>query len=216
MSINSLYTKAKRASKIISSYCKGSVYGIRPGYIHKKETQHFDDTHNADEWQKEVYATALDVFNSESYTTVLDIGCGSAYKLRSFFKDHNYTGVEIGATLDYLKSTYPTDPWCTINDCYGKTYDLIILSDVIEHVPDPAFFLQDIISNIHFHKIIISTPDRALLEGSDLGPAKNPTHYREWNQAEFSLFISSLLRVDKQIISNLEQATQLIIASPKS
>jgi SAM-dependent methyltransferase len=93
---------------------QGTLHGIRPGYIHKKETVAFDDTHNEDEWQKEVYDFALMTFKENSMTTVLDIGCGSGYKLRSVFAGKDYTGSEIEPTLSYLKKTYPSDKWCTL------------------------------------------------------------------------------------------------------
>ena len=194
---------------------QGTLHGIRPGYIHKKETVAFDDTHNEDEWQKEVYDFALMTFKENSMTTVLDIGCGSGYKLRSVFAGKDYTGSEIEPTLSYLKKTYPSDKWCTLTECHTRSYDLIILSDVIEHIKNPSSFLHNILKNISFEKMVISTPDRDLLSGSALGPALNPSHYREWTSPEFKDFMSSHMTVEDHFISNKEQATQLILAAPK-
>lgn len=209
MSINRL----SRGFAILGSALKGSKYAIRPGYIHKKTTTHFDDTNNEDEWQKEVYSFALETFQSNSFKKVLDIGCGSAYKLRSSFDGLDFTGSEIEPTLTYLKSSYPLEKWKDLKDCYNESYDLIILSDVIEHIDNPSDFLKNIINNIPFKKMVISTPDRSLLEGSSLGPALNPSHYREWTTEEFKRFISTIMNVEDHFISNKEQATQVVLAS---
>ena len=192
------------------------MYQIRKGYIHRKKVAFFDDTNNTDEWQKEVYAEAAKYMIQNHFNTLLDIGCGSGYKLLKYFKEYDFTGVEIEPTLSNLKSTYPENKWTTLESANGKSYDLIICSDVIEHVSHPGIFLENIIKNIDFKTIIISTPDRHIVRGvNDYGPPKNISHYREWNQKEFHAFISDYLLVRKHYISNPDQGTQVIYARKK-
>jgi len=205
----------KRSFKIFRSFLSGKKYGIRAGYIHRIESGHFDDSENEDQWQKEVYQFGADLSEKQKYKTILDIGCGSGYKLLKYFNDYETTGCEIEPTLSFLKNTYPTNHWEKLEACFAQKYDLIIISDVIEHVKDPESFLSNIIDNIEFKQLIISTPERDLLNHSTFGPPLNTSHFREWTMKEFGQFISAFLIVEKHHISNQSQCTQMVLGSPK-
>jgi hypothetical protein len=93
--------------------------------------------------------------------------------------------------------------------------DLVIASDVIEHVPDPDALLQYILC-IAPRSVILSTPDRNLLRlGTHNGPPLNPTHLREWSMAELHAYLSVFLEIDEHFISSAAQATQCVLARPR-
>jgi SAM-dependent methyltransferase len=202
---------------VVVQFCFSKpAYRIKRGYRHRVSTDQFDDSHNKDEWQKEVYAQARDFLDESDYCSVLDIGCGSGYKLIKYFGEFAATGVEIEPTLSKLKLKYPHYPWTRLGATFGKSFDMIICSDVIEHVDRPDFFLEQINQNIQFKTIIISTPERDMIRGkNDFGPPKNISHFREWNKKEFHAFISDYFLVNKHYISNAQQGTQVIYAQKR-
>jgi cyclopropane fatty-acyl-phospholipid synthase-like methyltransferase len=191
-------------------------YQIKKGYKHRSSVEHFDDTQTNDEWQKEVYEYAHNQFILKNYKSILDIGCGSGFKLLKHFSAYNTIGVEIKPTIDFLKKKFPFRSWKLLNEVYGNSFDMVIIADVIEHVENPDLFIKEIFENINFKSIIISTPDRNLLHSKfHFGPPTNPCHFREWNFKEFSKFINKYIQIEDHIISNKYQGTQLVFGQKK-
>ena len=201
---------------IIRSIFNSKKYGIKSGYFHRNKIIHFDDSNNKDEWQKEVYEFAFDYYNQNKFTSIIDIGCGSAYKLLKYFQDQQFIGVEVEPTLQNLKKLYPDKVWLNFFEIKDISVDLVICSDVIEHIENPAEFIDFLNRNINFKKIIISTPERDLMHSKlHYGPTKNICHYREWNSKELKNFLASYLIIESHHISNRKQATQVILASKR-
>ena len=98
------------------------------------------------------------------------------------------------ASKIYNKSKYVAadfdDPstWSSL----GITPDVLICSDVIEHLSRPENLLKYIahISNQNT-KIFISTPNRRKVRGSNNRQSPNRAHVREWSEAEFRKLIVS-------------------------
>ena len=189
------------------------VYNIKRGYIHKEKYVYFDDTSNTDKWQQEVYAKALEYAEKDNLNTIIDFGCGSAYKLKKYFNDYQTTGIDISPTYEFLKKTYPKDNWLNFGDfdMASLSGDIVICSDVIEHVLDPDVLLNNIkkIKNVKY--IFISTPDRNLIYSERFGPPYNPSHIREWTFEELETYIGEHFDVIEHMITNRKQWTQLII-----
>ena len=189
------------------------TYFIKQNYIHRQNNNYFDDTPFKDEWQKEVYQFARQILNDNKFCSVLDIGTGSGFKLLKNFKDFNTLGIDVTKTVDWLNLTYPdrlwSDQFLPING-----FDLIISSDVIEHIPDPDTLL-DLIAQCNPKLIVLSTPDRSLFKLGHDGPPVNRSHVREWTMSEFNQYVSSRFEVLNHFISNKEQATQVILAKPR-
>ena len=187
-------------------------YDIRRGYIHRKNVPHFDDMDNKDEWQKEVYERARDITITNNYKSICDIGCGSGYKLLKYFQGYEITGVEVEPTLGKLIKMYPNNNWQSFNNIINKHFDLVILADVIEHLKEPDLFFKDFLNKVSFNVIIVSTPDRSIMNDIySFGPPANKHHYREWTSSEFRKFIEKFLQIDDQYISNTAQFTQVIV-----
>jgi 2-polyprenyl-3-methyl-5-hydroxy-6-metoxy-1,4-benzoquinol methylase len=188
-------------------------YGIKENYVHRIENKYFNDTANTDGWQKEVYTFAKKVADENNFLKILDIGTGSGFKLINNFSDKDTLGIDVPKTVSWLKENYPNKNWSS--DFIPVTgYDLIIASDVIEHIPYPDTLL-DLIENSKPKLAILSTPDRDLLKRGQDGPPKNGAHVREWTMPEFYNYISSRFTVLEHFISNKKQATQTMLIKLK-
>jgi hypothetical protein len=200
----------------MTNYCIKDNYTIRPIPIFH------NDITLKDEYQDEVYKYAKEIFIKHKLTNILDLGCGSAYKLFKYFHGEQFVGIEIEPTLTWLQSTFPsgtlskscTSPlWVDWNLCIPIKSDLVICADMIEHVQNPDNIF-DFISKCNPNRVIISTPDRGLLPKGQEGPPNNPCHVREWTFHEFNKYISSKgWQIHNHFISNKEQGTQVIEAS---
>lgn len=190
-------------------------YEIKRGYIHRTKSEHFDDTPLKDEYQKEVYELARFYLEKHHLTNVFDIGCGSAYKLLHFFHEYNTVGTDISPTYEFLVNTYPNRTWINAADTdkYPKATDLIICADVIEHLVNPDELLN-LIGKIDFRFLFISTPERSMVRGwYDYGPPDNTCHVREWNAKEFKRYVGQYFQIIGHHITNVEDATQLLICT---
>jgi len=180
---------------------KENNYFLPREYVHRRDMKPWDDSefHN-DLYQKEVYALAARTMaENPSWKTVIDIGCGSGYKLIKQLGCYDTIGVELPIALPALYRRYPDRDWREYNEHLFATCspDLLISADVIEHVEEPDHFLLGLQLFRTVKKFIFSTPDRHLVRGpKDMGPPGNPAHYREWTLPEFKRYLSCFFTVD--------------------
>lgn len=194
-----------------------AFFSIKPGYHQATSAEQLDATSSTDEWQKEVYQLAADIAGENSYSTILDVGCGSGYKLVNQLGKHNTTGIEVNPTFDWLQKKYPNKKWLLFDEVQPADLqaDLVICADVIEHVANPDDLL-DFISEINFQQLIISTPERDIVAGkNDYGPPENTAHYREWNAVEFKNYLRQRFAINDQQILNSKSVTQVVICQKK-
>jgi 2-polyprenyl-3-methyl-5-hydroxy-6-metoxy-1,4-benzoquinol methylase len=194
------------------------IYCIKAGYHHAGKVETYDDRLNKDEWQRGVYETAYSLLQKTGGTSVIDTGCGSAYKLIDMFGKFNTTGIELEKTWQWLLEKYPLNNWLSYDHTNPSQLecDLLICSDVIEHlkVPDE---MMDFLRRINFTWLVISTPERNSVRGeNDFGPPENVSHYREWNNLEFATYVSKWFHVNEQIISTDKSVSQILICKKKS
>jgi len=189
-------------------------YCIKETYISRLDNKYFDDTENTDGWQKEVYKFAKEVAVKNKFTKIVDIGTGSGYKLLENFTDMDTLGIDLPPTVEWLRNRYPNRKWSDLFEPV-QGYELIIASDVIEHIPDPDILL-DLIEKSNPKLIVFSTPDRDLLRPEyHNGPPKNRAHVREWTMPEFREYIGLKFNVIEHFITNKKQGTQTLLASMK-
>jgi 2-polyprenyl-3-methyl-5-hydroxy-6-metoxy-1,4-benzoquinol methylase len=189
-------------------------YYIKSGYHSRIDNDYYDDTEHTDDRQKEVYQYARYLADKHGYTNIMDIGTGSGYKLLNYFKGFNTLGIDLPPTVEWLRRTYPDHKW---SDEFIPVsgYDIIIASDVIEHIPYPETLI-DLIKKCNPKLVIFSTPDRDLKgQHEQDGPPANPAHVREWTMPEFKDYIGSEFNVIKQYIFNKAQGTQVVLAELK-
>lgn len=195
-----------------------STYCIHDSYQHRSEPQYFDATGSTDDWQSEVYRFAREIAGQYGLKSVLDIGCGSGYKLLKYFRGSTTIGTDVAETCAVLRKRHPDRQWLVsdfASTCVPQA-ELVIASDVIEHVPDPDMLLQYIV-RIAPRFVVLSTPDRNLLRfGTHNGPPLNPTHLREWSMPELHAYLSGFFEIEEHFISCSAQATQCVLARPYS
>ena len=135
-------------------------YGCVWYHIGRKAVRHFDDMDMTDECQLDVYLYALGLMKKHGLRSVADVGCGSAYKLITYLGDYDTLGLEVAANIPALRERYPGRQFAE-SDFQGKppAADVVICSDVIEHLTDPDVLL-DFLRRATCRFLIIATPIR--------------------------------------------------------
>jgi hypothetical protein len=176
-------------------------------YITNNTPEHHIDIEYKDEGQREVYLFCRDFMKENQLNTVIDVGCGSAYKLTTILNEFNTIGIETEPCYTYLQQTFPERKWLLSGE-QEKSFvihnelinsDVVICSDVIEHIVNPDD-LVDYLLSLKSKFYIISTPCREILckhpkfshfyQKSWHGPPNNRCHVREWTMTEFKQYIS--------------------------
>lgn len=213
---------ARELQKAIVRFLKGcirSVYTpsqffIKAGYQHRTHVEAHDDRGYKEEFQKEVYQKAAVLMEEFQLNTVIDIGCGSGYKLHKYLGHFQTLGVDTAPVIAQAIQDYPMHKWADVSTFNPDLHeaDLIICADVIEHVDNPDNLLKIISSIKNWKYLIISTPERNQKRGVyHFGPPPNTSHFREWNRKEFRKLLSKFFVVTSHEMVNREQATQMVI-----
>ena len=200
-------------------------YCIRDGYISRKEYVQYDNTPMTEEFQKEVYQHARKLCRKNNFSRVLDIGCGSGYKLVKYFRDKNFTGLELEPNLSFLKEKYENFDWrlSDFSNPPKEEFDVIICSDVVEHLLEPNDLLE-FINKINFKFLVMSTPERGVIQElqksfgwkvEENGPPYNVHHVREWTFGEFKEYFSTFFNVEDHFMTPIQKECQVIVGSKK-
>lgn len=193
------------------------LFCIKPGYHSADVAERFDDRPYTDEWQLDVYKSAAALFKKIDGKTVIDIGCGSGYKLLNLFGNFDTIGIELSVLCHWLSSNYPSKKWMSFEgtDPNQLHCDMVICSDVIEHIKNPDE-LMDFLKMIDLKYLVLSTPERNSVRGiKDFGPPENTSHYREWNTDEFKKYVSNWFIVREQIVSSDRSISQVLYCTKK-
>jgi predicted TPR repeat methyltransferase len=186
-------------------YKLNKKYFIKQGYLCNFDEKgcaipYLDNKSSSEMYQTEVYKFAKQVITKNRLRNVLDIGCGFGEKLEEFIYPacSDITGVDAEHSVKFCKQNHAFGKWHVDNIensslDINKKFDLIISSDVIEHLINPDKLLFYIKKYSHDNTfIIISTPERDMLRGKNsLGPPENKAHVREWNVSELQRYIES-------------------------
>jgi trans-aconitate methyltransferase len=132
---------------------------------------------------------------------IVDIGCGVGTKLQRISErvpESDIYGIDQPSAIEYCQSNNKFGTWIADdfenpgNVALPSDPDIIICSDVIEHVADPDLLLNYIsaMSGPATH-IVISTPERDRMRGTDCTHCPHPQHVREWNSQEFQSYVES-------------------------
>lgn len=157
--------------------------------------------HNDTRYQVPVYRLAAKRARQLSPQLVMDIGCGSGDKLNEFFATRPYrvVGVDQESAIKLARARFPRTEWIS-GDLDDEAFwaklsshepDLVICSDVIEHLVDPVGLLRRLRNLVGSGLLVLSTPDRSRLECDPLGPPGNPRHVREWTSTELSRLLEA-------------------------
>lgn len=196
-----------------SNFCIKNRYIVN-NLANVQDNRYQDDEANSRKYQFEVYRLARNIIKKHNVKSVLDIGCGFGTKLAKLIYPlcHNIVGIDCEKSVDYCKNTYNFGEWYIDNIesptlSMHQKFDLIISSDVIEHMANPDSLIAYIRSFCHSKTIIIlSTPERNALYGYDhAGPPYNSTHIREWSKQEFLTYLnmSQIMVVKHSLLLNM-------------
>lgn len=190
-------------------------YHLRDGYICNlgldgKAIPFLDDEHGSTLYQYKVYQYARKIIKSRNFCRLLDVGCGYGIKLKEIIHPvcQNIVGIDGNYAIKFCSNSYSFGDWYH-DDIENPTlkldrkFDLIISSDVIEHMVDPDKLLEYIKKYSHkATQIIVSTPERDRISNQNpQGPPRNLSHVREWNMAELhSYFKSRGLRIIRHFL----------------
>ncbi|MBX9933753.1 MAG: glycosyltransferase [Methylobacterium sp.] len=168
-----------------------------------------DDLDGEAVWQPDVYNEAIVLSERLRLSNIIDLGCGNGDKLIALKRDRSFKviGVDFNGSLDVAKSRYPEYEWLNADflnldnlhvlEERLKDYlpAVIILSDVIEHLPDVRPILNLIRNLIAFDPnsyVLISTPDRERQNYEDTTDVPgNSAHIREWTLRELVQLVSN-------------------------
>lgn len=206
----------KETGKILQQNAE-ALFFLGQDYRKRDSYTHYDDRNADDKWQLEVYEFAKKVMTKEGYQSVCDFGCGSGFKLINYLGDFQTLGIELEENIEYLRRKYPQREWIVSNTESTNIIraDLLVCSDVIEHLVNPVKFLKYLQKQDIKH-IIFSTPERISLciDNPSLpkeGPPGNLAHTMEWSFKEFRSLIKNFFAVEEHIITNPNQWTQAIL-----
>lgn len=150
-------------------------------------------------YQFPVYQFARRLVRRRRLQTVVDVGCGVARKLayvQSKEPRCRYVGIDQPSAIAYCRENYDFGHWIvddfeqTTGAAEGVRGDLVICCDVIEHVLDPdkvLGYLRKVTAPGGF--VLLSTPDRDAMRGTDCLESPNAFHVREWNRREFANYL---------------------------
>jgi|TARA_R100000501_G_scaffold14680_1_gene26552 SAM-dependent methyltransferase len=154
---------------------------------------------NSLRYQHQVYALASKLISEHSFQTVFDVGCGPASKLawlHSRHPDVHFTGFDQPNAIAFCLKHYDWGEWRADDfdhpEPFGQSEkaDLIICSDVIEHLTDPDHLLDYVMQRIKPDGMVLfSTPDRERLYSKISKKPRNPYHIREWAALEFISYL---------------------------
>jgi hypothetical protein len=193
--VNSKHSIFSIDEKNIDKYCMPKKYYARIN------NRHYVDLDCTDEYQKEVYVYANKIMKNNNFKKIIDVGCGSGYKLVHYLSNYETIGYETQPCIDHLRKKYPTRTWVDSGqksksfnyNKQEKEYDMIMSSDVIEHIVDPDELIK-FMKSFKCKYYLFSTPCRKVLtlrNGYDSnGPPKNKQHVREWTFDEFKMYLN--------------------------
>jgi len=150
-------------------------------------------------YQYGVYEYAKKIIKKNNkIKNVADIGCGVGTKLMKLIKPLGVevTGIDQKEAIEYCRKVYREGSFLIDNfenpTFNGSKFDLIICSDVIEHLVEPDNLLNYIGRLCHNDSLIIlSTPERDRFRGKDCMHSPMAEHVREWNWEEIETYVKS-------------------------
>lgn len=191
---------------------KAKTYFIKPGYRINDAALTNEVVSGQNYWNDErlkrsltyqypVYMTAREFIRKGGIARVIDVGCGVATKLGALhraFPEVEFVGIDQPSTIEFCQAHHRFGRWLAddLEHPDGRlselTGDLVICSDVIEHMSDPDVLLRYLKGRVRpGGMILLSTPERDALRGRSCCSSPNAYHVREWNRQELSAYLRS-------------------------
>lgn len=140
---------------------------------------------------------------------ILEVGCGEGYVLSALRKagvSCPLHGIDFSeAAIADAKRRVP-DATFTVEDARtiaasGRQYDLVLMIEVLEHLPDPQRMLR-VLEQLARRHVVLSVPWEPFFRGLNLLRGKHvlalgndPEHIQHWSRRAFSRFASERFEV---------------------
>lgn len=141
-------------------------------------------------------------------TRIIEIGCGLGYLTYSLRKDnYNIYGLDISQeAVNQANDNFGEYYICQDLFEYAKTnvnsYDVVILTEVIEHVETPIGFLETIMKILKPNgQIILTTPNKSLLPSDIVWDTDLPPVHCWWFSEESMVYIAKQLNANASFIN---------------
>jgi len=140
--------------------------------------------------------------------SILEVGCGLGY-LTYALKTEGYhiQGLDISSEAienarRHFGDFYICDNLFSFVNDHRETYDVIILTEVIEHVNDPLAFLQTIAALLKKGgKAIVTTPNRSLVPDDIAWDTELPPVHQWWFSEESMQYMANRLQLKLDFVS---------------
>jgi SAM-dependent methyltransferase len=190
-------TAAPAGYGIRADYRHGGGAAARPARRGRYWTRLRRHTHRY--FQAAVYRLAREVAEREGLRSVLDAGCGPGVKLRRQLggRVDELVGVDRPACAAFWTAPGAGTRFEAVDleaagPSLGRTFDLVMAVDVVEHLDDPDRLLDFLRRHMHARSLLLlSTPERDLLRGPGNRRSPNAEHVREWNRDELRRYLES-------------------------
>lgn len=185
-------------------------YFIKEGYKPNLYQRTYDSNSNEKFWNENrlksaknlqyyVYHTCNKLILKNNFNKIMDVGCGPPMKIRNMFDlaKIDLTLIDQPSIEKHVKRIIPYARFISLNlenpDInLGEKFQMIICSDVIEHLLEPDNCIKFIKKHIDIKGLVIfSTPERDYRRGISCMSCNKKEHIREWNKREFALYIES-------------------------
>lgn len=136
--------------------------------------------------------------------TILDLGCGEGFMIEALLDagiDAEFTGIDLSeqaiadakARVGARANFEVVDARKLVDD--GRSFDMVMMLEVLEHIPDPAQMLP-ILKKLARSHVLLSVPWEPFFCGLNLMRGKNiarlgndPEHVNHWTRHGFFRFL---------------------------
>ncbi len=135
-------------------------------------------TSQSQEHHKYTIPAILSLLPKEKPLNILDVGCGNGFLVNTLSSaGHHVIGIDIAQDgIDIARRAYPhlkfeyRSAYGQLNDLFESPVDVIISSEVIEHVYSPSRFLENLFNTLHpGGYLIVTTPYHGYLKNLVIG-----------------------------------------------
>jgi 2-polyprenyl-3-methyl-5-hydroxy-6-metoxy-1,4-benzoquinol methylase len=152
------------------------------------------------------HAQVVEMVRRAQPSTILELGCGEGYVLRALADagvSAQLTGIELDDRAARIASERLGER-ATIEHrdarelaADGRRFDMVMMLEVLEHIPDPAQMLP-ILDSLTNGWVLLSVPWEPVFRGLNFLRGKNltrlgndPDHVNHWGRFGFGKFVST-------------------------
>lgn len=155
-------------------------------------------------------SAAIDLVDRVSPQTVLEVGCGEGYMLETFAEARpslDLMGIDISEpAIDDARERLGDRAKLEVRDARelstsGEKYDLVVMLEVLEHIPNPSQMLP-VLEGLAAKHLLLSVPWEPFFRGLNFMRGKHvsawgndPEHVNHWGRSGFLDFVGGRFEV---------------------